>query len=246
MGRKYVDRQYCGKHGIARNKLFNSSKGTPAIATRAMIGAIGHMTQEEFLLTDPALITNGLINRITWGNAYQARRLSNTQPIEWPAKLLDWFRDIYAYAHGPTDTTVSGGFTPPAPVHVPLDPGAQLLWDKLYLYAPEETGTLADVLKRFFQQARKIALIYAICEKSSVIRYHHLEAGFGIAEHSRTNAKLIFADFGPNKNANRLLSALRRNPEGLQLEQMRKHVFNGKISGDEIHEAIIVLGHRTN
>ena len=221
-------------------RLFNTSKQTSATSTAPHIGAIGHMTAEEFLLTDPTLITNGLINRVTWGNAFRARLLSNVQPVEWPAKLLEWFRDIYAYAHGPTDVAEKDGFALPTPVHLPLDPGAQLLWERLY-NQPEETGTLADVLKRYLQQARKFANIYAICDKSPVIRYHHLEAGIAISDHSAANARLIFADFGPNKNANKLLSALRRNPEGMNVTRMRDHVFAHKISGDELHEAIIVL-----
>ena len=221
-------------------RLFNTSKGSSAVSTAAHIGAIGHMTAEEFLMTDPRLITGGLINRVTWGNAYRTRKLPNVQPIEWPAKLLEWFRDIYAYAHGPTDVTVAEGFTPPACQHLPLDPGAQLLWEKIY-DRPEETGWLTEVLIRYFQQARKFANIYAVCEKSDKIRYNHLEAGIAIADHSEANARVIFADFGPNKTANRILSALRRNPEGMNVSTIRDHVFAHKASGDEIHEAIIML-----
>ena len=213
----------------------------PAIATAAHIGLVGHMTNEEFLLMDPGFITSGVINRITWGNAYRARLLPNVQPVQWPANLLEWFKDIYAYAYRPpVDIDMKNLGAIPETQHMPLDANAQLLWDKVYVER-EETGSLADVFKRVLPQARKYASIYSICDKSPIITRPHLEAGLAIANYSKANARTVFANFGPNKNANRLLSALMINPDGFNLTGISAKVFNGKTSAVEIQEAIIYL-----
>ena len=222
--------------------LANTNKNTPETATAPHISELGHMTKEEFLLVDPGLISNGLINRTLFGDAFQARKIADPQPLEWPQSLIERFRDIYAYAyHPPSDVDIKDlGAVPPIK-HVPLDAEAKRLWKEVYLNSPPEIGTVAAVLERFFPQVRKVSNIYAGLDKSPVITRPHLEAGFAIVNHSKACAKMIFADFGPNKNANRILAALRRNPEGLSLTQISSHVFNRKTSADDIHAALIVL-----
>lgn len=222
------------------DRMASKSKNMPATSTGPHIGTLGHMTGEGLLQIDPENLTSGLINRALWGNAFQARIIDDPQEPRWPSSLLEEFLDIYAYAHGPVQVAACD-LDRPTVKPLLLDANARLLWSKIRREADGETGTLALVLKRFLSQVRKVALIYALLDKSDVIAYPHLESGLAVAEHSRACARIFFAGFGPNKLANKILAALRRNPKGLSKTDIHKHVTNYKASGDEIHEALIIL-----
>lgn len=222
-------------------RLYNSSKNSSAVSTGAHFGLVGHMTREEFLLVDPGLISNGLINRIAWGNGFQAQKIFDPQPLSWSQALFNRFAEIYLHATGPVDIVI-GAPERPLTRFVPLAPEAKERWDQLYRNLPVYPGTLAAVLERYLALTRKFTLNYAILDQSPEIRLPHLEAGIAMAEYSKANAIEVFSGFGPNSNANKLLHALRRNPAaGIEKAGIARRVFNHKLSADDIHEALISL-----
>ena len=218
--------------------MANTNKNSPQIATAPHISMIGHMTKAELLTTDPSNISNGFINRILWIHAFRARLIANPEPITWPAELVERFRLIRAFALGPQVVEADGtrGLN-----HIPLDPNAKLLWEKIYYEAPTLSGSLGAILERFTSQIRKVALIYALLDQSNVITRTHLLAGQAIAIHSRDCVKLTFATFTPSKNANKILMALRQCPEGMNRTVLREYVFNNHTSSADVTEALSSL-----
>src|SRR5262249_1279204 len=81
------------------------------------------------------------------------------------------------------------------------------------------------ILSRAEAQVMRLACIYALLDCSEVVRIDHLEAAVALWEYSETSARLIFGDGVGDSDLERLLNALKDQPEGLTRSQISRHVF---------------------
>jgi hypothetical protein len=226
--------------------LSNRSKTLPAIATKPHISLIGHITIEELRSFDPNLISNGLLNRSVFVYAFKAREIPNPKPVKWSETLIEEFKEIYRLANIPTaiDAGQLGvSAEEVSSIHIPLDPEAEELWEKIYREQPaNQDAALSDILRRYTEHIRKLALIYAIYDRVKTICSRHLLAAKAIMDHSKECVQTIFSAFTSNKGANKILEALKRQaPEGLAKSKIYEEVFNRHISASEINEALAFL-----
>jgi hypothetical protein len=225
--------------------LSNLGKQSSENATNPHIGLIVHITEEELRKFDPTLISNGLLNRLIFVFAFQAREIPNPEPIVWSPKLLEEFKEIYRLARVPSEIDTSQLGTAPEPQikHLPLDEEAKILWEKIYSERPAgKDAKMSEILRRYPDHIRKIAETYAICDRSPVISPPHLLAGKEIMDHSREYAQGIFSTFSSNKLANKILEALKRQtPEGIAKTEIYVDVFNKHVPAAEIDEALAFL-----
>jgi hypothetical protein len=226
-------------------ELSNQAKNGSDYASYPHLGLISHVTEKELRKFDPELISNGFLNRMIFVLAFQAREIPNPKPIEWPPELLEEFKEIYRLAHVPAELDISqlGAAPEPQIKHIPLTEEAESLWEKIYYeHSNNKDEKLNEILRRFNDHIRVLALIYALCDRSPVITVLHLLAAKAIMDHSRACAVSIFSTFSSNKAANKILEALKRQfPEALTKTEIYNEVFNRHLPTSEINEALAFL-----
>jgi hypothetical protein len=218
-------------------RLKAASKNNPVEATGAHVSIIGHVTSEELhrrlTSTDAA---NGFANRFLWICARRARLLPHGGRI-WESVFTDLFRQL-SEAITFARTEFVDDSTPMC-----RDASANALWEEVYPSLSEaKAGLLGAVTSRAEAQTMRIACIYALLDCSKWIRRHHLEAGLAFWRYCEQSAAYIFGDALGDVDTDRLLKALRDAGEkGLGLTQIRRTVFRGHKSTDEIADKLGTL-----
>jgi hypothetical protein len=224
--------------------LCNKAKLLPANASLPHISLIGHITAEEFKIFDLNLITNGLINRFIFVHASRARSIPNPRRIVWPGALIEEAKEIYRLAHLPTqiDCSLLGEIHENTFQDNNLDEESEKIWEKIYLEPNQGNATLEAVLERYHAHIRKLALIYAVFDRSRAITPTHLLAAKAIADHSKACALSIYGTLSSNKAANKILTALKRRfPSPLSRDEIYNDVFNRNVPKADIEEALCYL-----
>jgi hypothetical protein len=170
----------------------------PRRATGAHISIIGHITIAElkklFLSTD---LFNGFANRFIWIAAKRSKLLPDG------GKHLD----LSGFRARITEAVTFAQRT----ARVSRDEGAAEFWDGLYRgeLAREYPGILGAVTARAEAQVLRLSLIYALLDKSPMIRVDHLRAALAVWRYSFDSAKAIFGESTGNDLADKLLAAIR-------------------------------------
>jgi hypothetical protein len=87
----------------------------------------------------------------------------------------------------------------------------------------------------------RISAIYALLDKSRLIRREHLEAAIALWEYCQQSARWIFGTSTGDRNADKILTALRHAPKGMTKTQINVDVCNRHASSAEIDEALRLL-----
>jgi hypothetical protein len=97
------------------------------------------------------------------------------------------------------------------------DEAARRLWHEVYEPLSEgRTGMIGAILGRSEAQVLRLSMIYALMDRSAVIRQEHLEAALALWEYSESAAQFIFGDSLGNPDADQILRNLRMiRPDGL-------------------------------
>jgi DNA repair photolyase len=163
-------------------------------------------------------LTNGYANRFLWAMARQSKQLpSGGTPLEKLNKglvnaIVTSLQDGLAFAR-------KAG-------QVRLDSKAlEEVWTPYYMAPPDFD---APVESRKPAHILRLALLYALLDKSRVIRVSHLDAAIAVWEYCQASARCLFSpkhqqqDFSEQK----LLTLLRQHPEGLTTAQVTFMAFN--------------------
>jgi DNA replicative helicase MCM subunit Mcm2 (Cdc46/Mcm family) len=123
------------------------------------------------------------------------------------------------------------------------DDAARELWAKVYPALSEgKPGLLGAITARAEAQALRLSAIYALLDCSNVIRVEHLKAALALWNYCERSAAWIFETGPGNKNADRILAALRvAREKGLTKEQITADVFKRNVPGFDIDEALRLL-----
>lgn len=213
-----------------RGNLATMTKNSPARATGAHISIVGHITPQELTQSmDSVSISNGFANRFVFFCVRRSKslphggRLSEDEIQRMGIKLkaaLDAGRRIE---------------------QVEMSPAAYALWPAIYEdLARERPGMLASLASRAHPHTLRLALIYALLDRSPRIDVQHLKAASAVWEFGEASAKYAFGDATGNRLADEALRALRRTPEGLSRTGFRD-LFGRNRSTNEITEALADL-----
>jgi hypothetical protein len=220
-----------------RDYISSSPKNNAVRSTGAHVSMIGHITAEELhsLLTRTDA-SNGFANRFLW---LCARR---SQYLPHGGRLFDEnFTDVTNRLR----EAITFGRMEFVKDIAPMvrDRDANALWEAVYPSLTEpKPGLLGAVTSRAEAQAMRLACIYALLDCSKYIRRHHLEAGLAFWRYCEQSAAYIFGDALGDPDAEKLLGALRAAPEaGLSLYQIRRQVFHGHKSKEQIAAILAVL-----
>lgn len=186
-------------------KLRTLTKNSPAKATGAHVSVVGHITREELrrLLTTTES-GNGFANRFLW---VCVRR----------SKCLPLGGEIHKVDFGPvarrlTDVVEFGRQSR----KVTFDDEARKLWCDIYAALSEgRPGLLGAVTSRSEAQVVRLASIWALLDRSSLIRTEHLLAALALWEYCEDSARYVFGGSLGDPVADEIERALRGRPDGL-------------------------------
>ena len=204
------------------------TKTNRCAATDPHISIIGHITKDELrrMLTDTAT-SNGFANRFLWVCARRSKCLPDggenvdlTDLIERVSASVNFAKTVAELA---------------------LDPGARAIWHKVYPTLSEgKPGLLGSVTSRAESQVMRIACLYALLDRRSLISAQHLAAALAVWSYCESSARYIFGDTLGDPVADELLRALRGHQVGMTRTEIRDHFGRNKSSA-EIGRALAVL-----
>jgi hypothetical protein len=206
-------------------------KNSPAKATKAHISIIGHITRDELrrLLTQTES-ANGFANRFLWLAVKRSKCLPDGGAIQ-TVDFDDIVSELQAVVSFAEDF-----------VEITRDPEARKLWHAIYPSLSEaKPGMAGAVTGRAEAQVTRLSAIYALLDKSQVIRSEHLNAALALWDYCERSAKWIFGMGTGDRNADKLLRALRHAEHGMTKTQISLEVFNKHASSAEIDEALRFL-----
>jgi len=203
----------------------------PAKATGAHISIMGHITREELrrLMTETES-ANGFANRFCWLAVRRSKFLPEGGAIQTVV-----FDDVVTKLKQAIDFAEDF-------VEVRRDGAARELWRAAYPALSEATpGMAGAVTSRGEAQVMRLSAIYALLDSSCVIRPEHHEAAMALWDYCQHSAKWIFGTTTGDRNADKILRALRHAPNGLTKTEISANVFNRHASSAEIDEALRLL-----
>jgi hypothetical protein len=206
------------------------TKKQAARATDAHISIITHITRDELLrlLTDTAA-DNGFGNRFLWVCARRSKLLPEGGNLR-TEELQPVIQKLQAAA---TFARTVG--------EIKRDDQACAIWRDVYADLSEgKPGMLGAVTSRAEAQTMRIACIYALLDRSTMLNAKHLLAALAVWEYCEQSAQFIFGAALGDATADEIFRALRARPEGMTRTDIRDHFAKNRRSA-EIERALNVL-----
>jgi hypothetical protein len=210
--------------------LQSMTKASPARATGAHISIIGHITRDELLRgLDSTEAANGFANRFLWAYARRSKFLpfgGDLQDSDF-GRLVVRMKAVLAWCQTPRVISFSED--------------ARKAWEKVYrALSADRVGLLGATIARAAAQVVRLAMLYAVLDKSGLIEIHHLRAALAVWTYCEASAEFIFGDSLGDPDADAILGALRSSPEGMTRTQIRD-LFGRNLSANRIERALTTL-----
>jgi hypothetical protein len=199
---------------------------SPFRATRAHVSIIGYVTAIELrALLSGLEQANGLANRFLWLCVRRSKLLPHGGCDLDLNSLTSRLMEVVTFSR-----------------HVErmkMTDAARTLWESHYarLTTPPP-GTLGLITSRAAPHTLRLAMLYALTDCTARIAVDHLEAALALWNYAVRSAAYIFGDETGNKDADRILAAIRAAPEGMTQSELRLRVFNNNIPADRVQAAL--------
>ncbi len=202
-------------------------------ATDPHISVIAHITQTELVrLLSRADMENGFANRFLWIMARRVRSLPHG------GALTD--ADIEPIVQGLRDiANITGQWND---VQITWGEAASAHWAFVYEDLAQGGIDLAAAMTaRAEAQVLRLALLYAVLDKSTTIEEAHLAAALEIWRYVRESVYYLFKNTLGDPVADKILGALTAaGPDGLRRSRIRD-VFDRNLSAKEVERALLML-----
>jgi hypothetical protein len=206
------------------------TKNSPARATGAYVSLIGHITADELrrYLTQTET-ANGYGNRHLWVCAERSKQLpegGRVDPAEWGALRND-LAGALAFAR-----TIR---------QIRRDDEARGIWCEVYGQLSEgRPGLAGALLARAEAHVMRLALLYALMDRSADIQAPHLLAALALWDYAERSVYHVFGDSLGDPLADDLLGLLRGCPGGLTRNELRDYLGRHQ-SSERIGRALGLL-----
>ena len=118
---------------------------------------------------------------------------------------------------------------------------AREIWHAIYQrLAGDRMGLFGAVTNRAEAQTMRLAMIYALLDRSNGIEVEHLNAALAVWSYCEASAKFIFGDALGDTTADEILKVLRANPEGMTRTDLNSHFGRNK-AASELSRALNAL-----
>lgn len=208
-------------------KIQSLSKNNPAIVTGPHVSIIGHITVEELRnhLRNVELF-NGFANRFIWQCVRRSKLLPEGPVIpdtiynEIIQKLVDVFKWVKENKG-----------------EIYRDDEATEFWKVVYPMLTEgKDGTIGAITSRAEAQVLRLSLLYAILDKSKVIKRRHIESAIAIWQRSEQSVEFVFGDKTGDTIQDSIMEALKQKP--MTQTEIYRNVFNSNVQATKIKEAL--------
>jgi hypothetical protein len=205
------------------------TKHSPLRATGAHVSLLAHVTEPELLANLGATErVNGFANRFLYLLVRRSKELPDPSPL--PATVLGALaQELTAVV---TWAQTVGRLT--------RDLAAEEAWRAIYsTLSAARPGLLGAITNRAEAHTLRLSVVYALLDRSAVIRREHLEAGLAFWGYAETSARLIFGDRLGDPIADTIEAALRaRGP--LTRTELRD-LFHRNLSEARLEAALRLL-----
>jgi hypothetical protein len=232
---KQTERQGNTLSPILRNAwdgrdLRSMTKNSPARATGAHVSLMGHITAEELrrYLTQTET-ANGFANRFLWLCVDRSKLLPEGGSID--TAVMEPLRvelvEALAFARSTGE--------------VRRDEEARAVWHEIYGPLSEgKPGLAGALLARAEAHVMRLALLYALLDRSPFIQAPHLLAALALWDYVERSVYHVFGDSLGDPIADELLRLLRSCPAGLTRTEIRDY-FQRNASTERIGRALGLL-----
>ena len=199
-------------------------------AIDAHISMIGHITRDELRVvlseTDKA---NGFANRILWVCVGRSKELPDGKEVDGKA-LLPIVRQLRGSIEFARNVT-----------RVQRDEDAKELWRVVYHDLSEgHPGMFGAVTSRGEAQVVRLSSLYAVLDKSALIKAEHMQAALAVWDYCEDSARYIFGQQLGDPVADAILAAIRESAAGLTRTEM-SYLFGKHKSSDRIEQGLTLL-----
>jgi hypothetical protein len=236
---KQTERQGNTLSAILRNAwdgrdLRSMTKNSPARATGAHVSLIGHITSDELhRYLSETETANGFANRFLFVCVDRSKVLPEGGKLD----LVRWEK-LRAESVEVLDFARSAG-------EYHRDEEARAIWHEVYAELSEgKPGLAGALLARGEAHVMRLALLYAVLDKSPVIRAQHLLAALALWVLCERSVYYVFGDRLGDPLADDLLRLLRSCPEGLTRTDVSSYLGRHQ-SAERIGRALgLLLQHK--
>jgi hypothetical protein len=210
--------------------LRSMTKKSPAQATGAHVSLIGHITADELrrYLTETEM-ANGFGNRHLWICADRSKELPEGGWVD--AEAWDGLRDALVQALAFAR----------AVGEIRRDEEARSIWCQVYgPLSAGRPGLAGALLARSEAHVMRLAMLYALLDRSAVIGAEHLLAALTLWDYCERSVYFVFGKSLGDPLADDLLRLLRTCPDGLTRNELRDYLGRNQ-SSDRIGRALGLL-----
>ena len=201
------------------------TKNSPAKATGAHISILGHITKNELLrYLDDTEAGNGFGNRFLWLCVKRSKTLPEGGGCINIDPLVERLNEALEFAKSTKEIKRNGE--------------ARLIWKEIYPGLSDgKLGLFGMLTSRAEAQAMRMACIYALLDKSSVVRPEHLVASLALWEYCENSVRYIFGDATGDHVVDSIVMALEQAPEGLSRSKIHS-LFGRNLKVNRIDRAL--------
>ena len=203
--------------GMGRRRAARADKSSRETCAEPHISIIGHITKhgaaKAACRSDAA---NGFANRILWVCSTRSKCLALGGAVDAEALAAFGARaGTCGFCRGVEDLAWA--------------PDAAQRWEAVYPQLSEgKPGLFGQVTARAEAQTLRLAMVYALLDKSAQIRLEHLEAALELWRYCSDSAAFIFGASLGNPLADAILEVLRAHPEGMTRTDVNNHFGRNK------------------
>lgn len=208
--------------------LRQAVKNRPLRATGAHVSIVAHVTPDE-LRRDLSAVesVNGFAGRFIWIAAHRSKLLAHPPTFDGP-DIDALVSEIAASVACGCERDVLAD-----------DREAWDLWESVYPELTRERPGLAGaILSRAPAHVRRLALVYALTERSETIRAAHLQAALALWRYAEQSVLAIFGKLTGNPIADRIEDALQERD--LTRDELRD-LFDRHVPAARLDEALTLL-----
>lgn len=210
--------------------LSSLTKNSPGVAHNAHISILGHITQQELLrYLDDTEVGNGFANRFLWVCVKRSKVLPEGGNLDVGelVPIIDQLQEAIAFSRSVGE--------------MKRDENARRAWHEVYEKLSEgKPGLVGSITARAEAQVMRLACIYALLDKSPIVRREHLLAALALWDYCESSVLYIFGHKLGDPVADAIMNALLSVPNGLTRTAISE-LFGRHQSAARISDALAEL-----
>jgi hypothetical protein len=212
--------------------LHNKVKNNPASCLEPMLSIVADTTNADLSVSlSQADRNNGFANRYLWPYVYRTKLLPfGGEQLDWTAEA-EQLRGVLDFARG---------------VHrVFMDKQTKDRWERTVYPRLERDvpGLVGALTSRASAHTIRLAMLYALFDKSDHIRLEHLEAAEAMWQYCEDSVQTIFGDL-LSTHQQKILDFLKTRGKAATKTEIHRDCFQGHRRGDSIQADLDMLRSR--